>query len=147
MIEIIRANLENINEIASLFDEYRQFYKQPTNPIAARDFIHERISNDESVIYIAKIGDEFVGFTQLYPTFTSVGLARTWLLNDLYVKQEFRKRGVADHLIRAVIDFSKLTNRKKIFLSTAVDNIVAQQLYEKIGFVKDDFLNYEYVIK
>lgn len=147
MIEIIRANLENINEIASLFDEYRQFYKQPTNPIAARDFIHERISNDESVIYIAKIGDEFVGFTQLYPTFTSVGLARTWLLNDLYVKQEFRKRGVADHLIRAVIDFSKLTNRKKIFLSTAVDNIVAQKLYEKIGFVKDDFLNYEYVIK
>ena len=147
MIEIIRASLDNLNDIASLFDEYRQFYQQPSNLLAARDFIHERILNDESVIFLAKIGDEFVGFTQLYPTFTSVGLARTWLLNDLYVKQEFRKRGVADHLIRAVIDFSKLTNRKKIFLSTAVDNIVAQQLYEKIGFIKDDFLNYEYVIK
>jgi len=147
MIEIIRASLDNLNDIESLFDEYRQFYQQPSNLLAARDFIHERILNDESVIFLAKIDDEYVGFTQLYPTFTSVGLARTWLLNDLYVRIEYRKKGIADQLIRAVIEFSKLTNRKKIFLSTAVDNIVAQKLYEKIGFVKDDFLNYEYVIK
>ena len=147
MIIISKALISDVAELAVLLDEYRQFYQQKSDVGAAKAFLAERIQLEESVLFFAKNEHEMVGFTQLYPTFTSVGLGRTWLLNDLYVRSDYRNLGVATQLIEKVIDFSKATNRKKIFLSTATDNLVAQKLYEKIGFSRDDFYNYEFVVQ
>ncbi len=147
MITISKALISDVDELAVILDEYRQFYQQKSDVGAAKAFLAERIQLEESVLFFAKEKHEMVGFTQLYPTFTSVGLGRTWLLNDLYVRSDYRNLGVATLLIEKVIEFSKATNRKKIFLSTATDNLVAQKLYEKIGFSRDDFYNYEYVVQ
>ena len=147
MITISKALISDVDELAVLLDEYRQFYQQKSDVGAAKAFLAERLQLEESVLFFAKNEHEMVGFTQLYPTFTSVGLGRTWLLNDLYVRSDYRNLGVATLLIEKVIEFSKATNRKKIFLSTATDNFVAQKLYEKIGFNRDDFYNYEYVVQ
>ena len=147
MITISKALISDVDELAVILDEYRQFYQQKSDVNAAKAFLAERIQLEESVLFFAKNEHEMVGFTQLYPTFTSVGLGRTWLLNDLYVRSDYRNLGVATQLIEKVIDFSKATNRKKIFLSTATDNLVAQKLYEKIGFSRDDFYNYEFVVQ
>ena len=147
MITISKALISDVDELAVILDEYRQFYQQKSDVGAAKAFLAERLQLEESVLFFAKNEHEMVGFTQLYPTFTSVGLGRTWLLNDLYVRSDYRNLGVATLLIEKVIEFSKATNRKKIFLSTATDNFVAQKLYEKIGFNRDDFYNYEYVVQ
>ena len=147
MITISKALISDVDELAVLLDEYRQFYQQKSDVGAAKAFLAERLQLEESVLFFAKNEHEMVGFTQLYPTFTSVGLGRTWLLNDLYVRSDYRNLGVATQLIEKVIEFSKATNRKKIFLSTATDNFVAQKLYEKIGFSRDDFYNYEYMVQ
>ena len=147
MITICKALISDVDELAVLLDEYRQFYQQKSDVGAAKAFLTERLQLEESVLFFAKNEHEMVGFTQLYPTFTSVGLGRTWLLNDLYVRSDYRNLGVATLLIKKVIEFSKVTNRKKIFLSTATDNLVAQKLYEKIGFSRDDFYNYEYMVQ
>lgn len=147
MIIISKALISDVAELAVLLDEYRQFYQQKSDVGAAKAFLAERLQLEESVLFFAKNEHDMVGFTQLYPTFTSVGLGRTWLLNDLYVRSDYRNLGVATQLIEKVIDFSKATNRKKIFLSTATDNLVAQKLYEKIGFSRDDFYNYEFVVQ
>lgn len=147
MIIISKALISDVDELAVLLDEYRQFYQQKSDVSAAKAFLTERLQLEESILFFAKKEHEMVGFTQLYPTFTSVGLGRTWLLNDLYVRSDYRNLGVATLLIEKVIEFSKATNRKKIFLSTATDNLVAQKLYEKIGFSRDDFYNYEYVVQ
>ncbi len=145
-MQIIRATLENLDELGILFDHYRQFYGQTSDLLAAKLFLKERLENQESVIFAAQANDELLGFTQLYPSFTSVGMARAWLLNDLFVSEESRGKGVATALIQKVISFSKESGRKKIFLATAYDNLQAQQLYEKIGFQKDPFFNYEYLV-
>ena len=147
MITISKALISDVDELAVLLDEYRQFYQQKSDVGAAKAFLTERLQLEESFLFFAKKEHRIVGFTQLYPTFTSVGLGRTWLLNDLYVRSDYRNLGVATLLIKKVIEFSKVTNRKKIFLSTATDNLVAQKLYEKIGFSRDDFYNYEYMVQ
>lgn len=145
-MQIIRATVENLDELVILFDHYRQFYAQKSDLPHARQFLKERMENQESVLFVAQANDELLGFTQLYPSFTSVGMARAWLLNDLFVAEESRGKGVATALIQKVISFSKESGRKKIFLATAYDNLQAQQLYEKIGFQKDPFFNYEYLV-
>jgi ribosomal protein S18 acetylase RimI-like enzyme len=146
-MEIRQATLDDLEKLANLFSQYRVFYQQPCEPDACRKFLEERISNKESIVFVAIDNDEFVGFTQLYPSFSSVGMKRIWILNDLFVAEAHRQKGVAQALINRVIEYSKKTGRSKVVLSTAYTNINAQQLYEKTGFVKDEFFNYEFTVR
>ena len=144
-IEIRKATAEDAAIVAPLFDAYRMFYKQQPDIDGAFNFINERLQQNESDIFIAFINNEAVGFTQLYPIFTSVGMQRTFLLNDLFVKDSARGKGVATALLNAAKDFGKATGRKWLMLETGNDNFTAQALYEKNGWSREtDFF---YTIK
>jgi len=145
-MNIHRATLDDLRPLSHLFDQYRIFYKQKSNPTAAESFIQERLSLNESVIFMAKIDGEYTGFTQLYPSFTSVGMKRIWILNDLYVHQDFRKKGVGEALIRHTFEYARKTGRTKVMLETGKDNIQAQKLYEKIGFTRSTSMIYQYSV-
>jgi ribosomal protein S18 acetylase RimI-like enzyme len=133
------AGLDDVEAVASLFDAYRQFYKQPADLPLARRFIHERLSRDESVLFVAE--DEtkaIVGFCQLYPTFCSVRAAPTYTLYDLFVKPEARGSGAGRALMLAAEAHGLAAGVARMDLSTARDNTVAQSLYESQGWVRDE---------
>ncbi|MFC4097029.1 GNAT family N-acetyltransferase [Euzebyella saccharophila] len=136
MFKIIRAEREHLEDVAPLFDAYRVFYEQESDQVKALEFLTERFLNDESVIFMAYDNDKAVGFTQLYTTFSSVSLKTAYILNDLFVNPEYRKKGVGEALL---LQAQKLCGEKKfkgISLETAHDN-PAQRLYEKLGWEKD----------
>ncbi len=136
MISIIRANPDHIHLVAPLLDQYRVFYKQDSNLNAAKQFLEERITKNESVVFIAFDDDEPVGFTQLYTTFSSVSLQHVFILNDLYVSKTRRGKGIGEALLNHAKNFCKKSGYKGLALETATDN-PAQQLYEKLGWKKD----------
>ncbi|WEK17999.1 MAG: GNAT family N-acetyltransferase [Candidatus Pedobacter colombiensis] len=135
-MEIFRVNNTQGNLIFDLFDQYRVFYKQESDIKLAEDFIQARLDNNESVIFVAVINDKSkpVGFTQLYPKYSSARAVKNWILNDLYVAKEHRKQGIGEKLIKMAMAFAKENNAKFVELSTAIDNYTAQSLYEQIGF-------------
>lgn len=136
-MRIIKAGTEDLNGVAELFDEYRQLYNQTKNLKAAKAFISERLANDDSKILLAVDKDgKAVGFTQLYPAFSSVAMKPMWHLNDLYVIETSRKNGVAEALLEAARDLASTTGALTIKLATAIDNIHAKALYEKVGYSK-----------
>ncbi len=137
-ITISKAEINNVASFAYLFDEYRVFYKQPSDIQGAINFLKERIEQNESVIFIAWLQDKAVGFTQLYPIFSSVSMKRTWLLNDLFVAETYRGNGIASRLLQFAQAFGEKTNSKWLLLQTAIDNFAAQKVYEKNGWKKDD---------
>lgn len=139
---IKKATLTDLDALTELFDLYRVFYEQRSNPDGAREFLQARIQNDESVIFLNVEGDQPVGFVQLYPSFSSVSMMRSWVLNDLYVKEQFRGRGAGENLINRAIQFAMETGSKGIMLETGEANLNAQRLYEKIGFERES--NYFY---
>ncbi|MGN6439907.1 MAG: GNAT family N-acetyltransferase [Agriterribacter sp.] len=143
---IVRIDKTQGDLVFNLFDQYRIFYKQQSNMEIARKFIQERLDNSESVIFVALAGDSPVGFTQLYPKYSSVRVVKNWILNDLYVENDHRKQGIGEKLIETAMDFARQNNATFVELSTAVDNYTAQSLYERIGFKKSapetDFLTY-----
>lgn len=143
---IRQATITDLDQLSILFAQYREFYKQSYDPAASKKFLEERISKEESVVFVATDNNEFAGFTQLYPSFSSVGMKRIWILNDLFVSTSHRQKGIAQALINQVIEYAKATARSKVVLSTAYTNVNAQKLYEKIGFVKEAFFNYEIVV-
>lgn len=94
-----RAAIDDIEELETLFDQYRQFYEQKSDPARCSDFLRERISTGDSIIFISKLNERGVGFTQLYPSFSSVSLTRIFILNDLFVSQDYRRHGVGAMLL------------------------------------------------
>jgi GNAT superfamily N-acetyltransferase len=139
---ILQATIEDVPVVSKLFDAYRMFYQQASDLKGATEFITERLQNKESVILLAYINDAAAGFVQLYPIFTSVGMKRTWLLNDLYVDPFFRGKGIASALLEAAKEFGRSTNSKWLMLQTTNTNAAAQALYEKNGWRKETDIFY-----
>ena len=137
MIKVIRASTENLESVVPLFDAYRQFYKQRPDAESGRCFLRERLSEEESVVFLALDKSTTVGFIQLYPSFDSVTMQRLWILNDLFVVPEARKRGVAKLLMERARQLAIETKAKGLILETAVDNLPAQKLYEQLGWKRD----------
>ncbi len=141
IIEKISDNY--VEEAALLFNLYREFYGKPTELQLARDFISSRVANDDSTIIIARKDDEIVGFMQLYPTFSSLSAKKSLVLNDLFVINEYRGKGLGQLLIDAANAYCRESGAKGLALSTAIDNTTAQSLYEKNGYVRDtEFYHY-----
>ena len=138
-MKIIQATTNEIEVLAKLFDEYRVFYEKPSDINGARNFLKERISNGESIAFIAyDVDNNPMGFTHLYPLFSSTRMARFWLLNDLYVNPQYRKLGVGEALLERAKQLVKDSNACGMMLETASDNIPAQNLYLKNGWEKDN---------
>ncbi|MCK6543031.1 GNAT family N-acetyltransferase [bacterium] len=137
-MNIIRCEERHIDKLVPLFDAYQMFYHQSSDESAAKIFLSTRIRNGESVVFIALDAKEnAVGFTQLYPLFSSVSMQPVWLLNDLYVSQTARRSGVGEALMEKARRFAVETGAKGIELETGVENVQAQALYEKLGYQRN----------
>src|SRR5437870_12111925 len=143
-IRIVRAGREELDDLVPLFDDYRGFYEAGSDHAAARAFLTERIGRDESVIFLAYSTPHGpAGFTQLYPSFSSVSLKRLWILNDLFVRSDVRRGGVGRALLDRARQHAIGTNARGPVLSTGVTNEAAQTLYESRGWKRrDEFVQY-----
>ncbi|SJM90777.1 GNAT family N-acetyltransferase [Crenothrix polyspora] len=146
-ITIRQAVLSDIEALIPLFDGYRQFYGRPSDIPAVREFLLARFNHGESVLFIALQDNNPVGFAQLYPSFSSVSLARTFVLNDLFVHEQARRKGLASKLMSAAVEFASILGAVRISLSTATTNEIAQALYQSAGWKRDEqFFVYHFAI-
>ena len=142
---IRKATIEDITVLSVLFDRYRVFYKQDTDIEAAKKFLTERMQQNESVIFVVVLDNLIVGFTQLYPIFSSIGMKRAWLLNDLFVSEEARGSGAADALLKTAQQLGADTSSCWMLLQTSITNHRAQKVYERNGWKKDNaYYSYYY---
>ncbi|MEQ8786690.1 MAG: GNAT family N-acetyltransferase [Pirellulaceae bacterium] len=139
---VVHADLSHVDALAGLFDAYRQFYGQAANAAAAGEFLRERLTAGDSTILLAidadHQSDRALGFTQLYPGYSSVSMRKLWILNDLYVHPDARRRGVASQLLEAAVAFGRATSAVRLVLATAVDNHQAKALYARHGWRRDE---------
>lgn len=141
-IHVYRAELQHLRKAAALFNQYRQFYKRDDDLSGAEQYIGERLTQGDSIIYLADrmTAGTLVpaGYVQLYPSFSSLSMSRIWILNDLYVDSEHRGLGIGRKLLNEARTHAIQTGAKGLALSTQLHNLTAQQLYESAGYVKDD---------
>ncbi|HTV85728.1 MAG TPA: GNAT family N-acetyltransferase [Dyella sp.] len=138
-LQIRQASVHDLDVLVPLFDGYRQFYLQPSDPALARAFLSERFAHHQSLILVAcEDRGEGLGFTQLYPLFSSVRAVRVYLLNDLFVAGHARRRGVARALLTASAEYARALGAADLLLSTAKDNQPAQALYQSLGWRRDE---------
>ncbi len=138
-----RAQLDDVDALAPLYDAYRRFYEQPGDVALASAFLHARLERGESVVFVAEAEGAAVGFCQLYPTWCSVAAAPIFVLYDLFVDAGVRRAGVGRALMLAAQAFARETGAVRLDLSTARTNTRAQALYESLGWERDEvYLTY-----
>lgn len=143
-VHIERADTRHLDALTPLFDAYRRFYGRTDDP-TARQFLEQRLTRGESVVFIARLAREVIGFTQLYPSFASVSLARTFVLYDLFVAPQARRSGAGAALLRTAVQYAAAQGASELMLQTATGNIAAQRLYEREGWIRDEeFYVYNY---
>ena len=140
-MKIIKAELSHLDDLIPLFNDYRIFYKQESDTEAAKMFLKERLTKQDSVIYIAYSNQVAVGFTQLYGLFSSVAMKPMYLLNDLYIDSKYRNKGIGAALIKKSKTLCIEKNYNGIIIQTAFDN-PAQHLYQRLGFQPDTDLSF-----
>lgn len=144
-MKIIAAAEVHLEELALLFDAYRVFYEKETDVMGVAAFLKERMANHDSEIFMLMNEQEVMaGFVQLYPLFSSVRMKRWWLLNDLFVKPEFRGRGYSKLLIERCKKLAMDTQAAGLSLETAISNQIGNRLYPEAGFELDTQHNYYY---
>lgn len=142
MKQIEIATLNHLDDFAELFDKYRVFYRQPSDIERGKAFLKDRITNNETVTFLVKEDDKFVGFAQLYPLFHYKALQRQWLLSDLFVNPNYRGRGLSIALIDRCKAYCAETDACGLLLETEKTNDIGNNLYPKCGFELDKDHNY-----
>lgn len=138
-VAVRQATIYDLDLVVPLFDAYRQFYRRPANLGLARQFLRERLQHNESIIFVAVLADgSAVGFTQLFPSFSSVSAARILVLNDLFVSPKARRKNVGSMLLAAAARFGREAGAVRLTLSTEVTNTTAQALYEREGWTRQE---------
>lgn len=140
--KITKATVGVLDELAMLFNAYRIFYQKASDLAGARAFLMDRVVNKDSEIFVSFNGNVMTGFTQLYPLFSSARMQKLWLLNDLFVHEEFRGKGISI----ALMDYAKTLCRESgacgFMLETAKSNTIGNKLYQRIGLEQDQEHNY-----
>ena len=137
-----KATAADLQQLAELFDQYRIFYHKESDIQAAEKFLAERIENKDSEIFVAEYNGRLVGFVQLYPLFSSTIMKRYWLLNDLYVNENYRGKGYSKALIEEAKKMVKSSHACGILLETGKSNDIGNQLYPACGFEIYDEVNF-----
>ena len=132
------AEARDLDQLAELFDQYRQFYECPPDLGAAKNWIAENLERGRSTLFAADNGSQLFGFTQLYPALCSVDLVDYFVLYDLYVVEAARRQGIARALMNAASDWAKAQGADRLDLETARDNAPGQALYRDLGYELDE---------
>jgi ribosomal protein S18 acetylase RimI-like enzyme len=137
-ITIKTATLDDLPQVAALFNAYRMFYQQQDNGSLATDFIRQRLQQHDSTILVGLDETQTpVGFCQMYPTYCSLAAAPILVLYDLFVAPTARRTGAGRSLLLAAHATAQQLGVARMDLSTAKNNRAAQALYESLGWKKD----------
>lgn len=87
------------------------------------------------------------GFMQLYPLYSTLMLGKIWVLNDLYIDEFYRAKGIGKKMLDRAIDFARSDGAIRLDLKTQFTNEKAKNFYESYGFEKDVvFVHYRYIL-
>ncbi|GGB73379.1 GNAT family N-acetyltransferase [Shewanella inventionis] len=97
-MQIRLASSIDLEPLSNLFDLYRQQLNQAPDFSACRAFLNHRLAENDTMIFVCIKDDKMLGFTQLYPSFSSLLLAPVWYLEDVFVLPDYQYEDVANQM-------------------------------------------------
>lgn len=99
--------------------------------------------SDDGILLGAWHDEDLAGYACLYWSFTSLVPAETVLMNDLFVAEVARGKGVGRALIEASAAVARQRNAHHLEWMTQPGNAPARRLYDSTGAKADEWVGYE----
>ena len=145
MTRIARVTEDDLDELLPLMRGYCDFYEVSPSDEDLLALSRELIADPhkEGVQLIARDDDDdALGFATVFWLWSTLSASRIGLMNDLFVDPEARGGGHADALITACRGECHLHGATSLTWQTAKDNARAQKVYDRIGGVREEWLDY-----
>ncbi len=145
MAEVRPLTVDELEQALPLIAGYQRFYGvESPDDARNRSFFRRFLAPSEDGLLLgAWEGTELAGFATLYWTFSSTLATEVVLMNDLFVRSESRGGGIGRALIHACVEVAKERGAPHVEWLTAIDNRVAQALYERVGAERSAWFGYE----
>ena len=136
---------DDLEELLPLMRGYCDFYRvaPPDEDLLAMARALIADPRREGVQILARDPDgRAVGFATVFWTWSTLSASRIGVMNDLFVERSARGRGVAEALIRECVERCRARGARSLSWQTAKDNRRAQGVYERVGAVREEWLDY-----
>lgn len=134
-LKIRKATISDSEAILFLIKElgkFEQFSKEDM-PVTI-DLVHQNFfTNQFCQILLAEINEKKVGICTFYYTFTLITARPSIMLEDVYVIEEFRRKGIGMSLFKELAKIALIENCEKIDWACLPWNEPALRFYDKIG--------------
>lgn len=130
-----------------LYHGYLEFYE--SQPIASStELVWSRLTSDKPEIqgFAAELDGDLVGIVHFHYQLSTWTHTYHCYLEDLFVAEGNRGKGIARALIAAVKSAALENKCSELFWITKQSNETAQKLYDKVA-TKSDFVRYEVVLQ
>ena len=121
---INQVTIDNIDGVKELQSIFNVVFKQKD------ELMRTLTANPYVKMYTYSVNEKVVGFIEYSRIYDR------YELDNMYVLEEYRNKGIASCLISFMIEMAQKDNIKNITLEVRIDNNIALTLYEKYGFVK-----------
>lgn len=135
MLDIRKAEPSDFEEIYSLIIEFARFIKTPEKVIITPSQMMK--DKDYFNCFIVLDKNKIVGFATYFIAYYS-WTGKTVYLDDLYVLEQYRGRGVGNKLLDKIIETAKLENCKKVRWQVSNWNEKAIEFYKMRGATIDE---------
>lgn len=144
-VEIAPIAAEEFEELLPLIAAYQRFYEaaeigEERNRAFFRRFL---APSEDGLLLGARSDGRLIGYACLYWHFSSLEACESVLMNDLYVEETVRGKGVGRALIEASAEVARERGAPFVEWSTAPDNHTAQRLYDSLGAERTEWFSYE----
>jgi GNAT superfamily N-acetyltransferase len=144
-IEVAPVTPAQYEELQPLIIAYQRFYGvEEIDEERNRAFFRRFLApSEDGMLLGARAGGPLLGYACLYWHFSSLQATETVLMNDLYVEEGARGRGVGRALIEATADVARERGASHVEWATEPDNQTAQRLYDSTGAERTEWVEYE----
>jgi GNAT superfamily N-acetyltransferase len=144
-VDIAPVSTAEFEALLPLIAAYQRFYEvEDIDEERNRAFFHRFLApSDDGMLLGARDGDGLLGYACLYWHFSSLAAAESVLMNDLFVTEAARGRGVGRTLIESSAVVARERGAAHLEWATAPDNLTAQRLYDSTGAERSEWIEYE----
>ncbi len=144
-IQVEPVAASGYEELLPMIAAYQRFYEvEQIDEERNRAFFRRFLAPSEvGMLLGAREDGRLLGYACLYWHFYSTRAAETVLMNDLFVAEEARGRGIGRALIEASAAVARERGALSLDWATAPDNATAQRLYDSTGAQRSEWVEYE----
>lgn len=129
-----KARIGDIQVLEELFLEFSNW------DIDRKKSLHEVIDDPNGILLVAEYNNQVVGFIHQVFFMDPLHAGHNSDITNLFVKEKFRRKGIASSLVQKAIEDAKRREVVEIHVTTRESNQKAINFYQELGFKMEGLL-------